>query len=477
MTKNTNDDNFSPFFDVPEEILLNGNNTSLPEIIIKTSKTLGKLHPYLPKNMISQVVIIKIVQVLTSKRITFNESGKKRLINWFSLLLFESGGGKDRLIDDVDEYLLADFKNWFREKILNPEQDKKAKNNNVPLEFEDSTPAGIYALAETYNKFDVGNIFIKMPETGFYIKNANKNQLKFLSDLCKLSDCKIPRTLTKSEGFTEEITTIPINVLAYSDYTLFLSDIKDIFNSMMLSGLCRRFTISFQPQQEWRCTILTDEEETALREELMVLGKELFSIFEKIEIGASYKLLPEAKMLLNDYKKKIQDKYNKTNNILLKREIRDRILKALKLSCIIACLKHPTEQFINEYDIQPAIDTIEFLSEDFERFVNYNAECNDRDFIAFKYLENHLGTAYGKTALIAELCKHCKYTRRGLVEYFNKTGSNNFFSSINEIAKSNGYEFVTYENKNRNGMYYYLKKLDNPDTEPQIINVNDVINA
>ena len=37
-----------------------------------------------------------------------------------------------------------------------------------------------------------------------------------MSDLCKLSDCKIPRTLTKSEGFTEEITTIPINVLAYS---------------------------------------------------------------------------------------------------------------------------------------------------------------------------------------------------------------------------------------------------------------------
>ena len=479
MKKENNKNNFNPFFNQPKEILLNyeSSSTLLPNIILKISKTLEKLHPFTPQNMILQVVIVKIVQILTCKRITFNESSKKRLINWFALLLFESGGGKDRLIDDVDEYLLADFKDWFHKKMSDFQLDKKTKNNNIPLEFEDCTPAGIYTLAENFNKFDIGNIFIKMPELGFYIKNANKNQLKFLSDLCKLSDCKIPRTLTKSNGFTEEITTIPINVLAYSDYKLFLSDIKDIFNSLMLSGLCRRFTISFQAQKEWQCAIFTDEEETALREELKSCGRELFSIFEKIEIGASYKLLPKAKILLNNYKKYIQNAYNKTNNILLKREIRDRILKALKLSCIIACLNHPSEQIINEYDILPAIDTVELLSKDFEHFINYNAECNDKDFIAFKFLENHKDRGYSKTALITELCRHCKYTRRGLVKYFDIKNPINFFTSINEIAKSKGYEFIADSNRYPNGVYYYLKKLDNFDNVPQIINLKVIDNA
>lgn len=61
----------------------------------------------------------------------------------------------------------------------------------------------------------------------------------------------------------------------------------------------------------------------------------------------------------------------KEENPLIKREIRSRELKALKISCQYACINHPKVLFINPGDMEMAIDTVERLSVDFIKFLNY----------------------------------------------------------------------------------------------------------
>lgn len=467
---------FNPFFDeVPNmtQITFQDNEPKLPTSITKICRAVHKLHPYISKEIILQVVLVKVAQMLTSKRIQFDESGKKHFPNWFVLIFLESGGGKDRLVDDFDNFVFPDFIAWYKKEVVQTKNNIKGASNIIPMELEDATQAGIYALAKELKELNIGCIFIRMAELGLYIKNANKQQLKYLSDLCKLSDCKIQRTLTKSNGFTEEITNIPINVLAYSDQTIIAhADIIKTLEALLASGLCRRFTISYQEPQEWNCTTFSDEEERALHIELQGLGKEIYSIFLKVSTGACYTLTPNAKNCLNQYKEKIKGLYNKEVKDLLKKEIRDRIYKALKLSCLFACLNHPEELQINPIDIKQAINTVEFLSTHLENFINIGNHINtkDKEMRAFEFLKENYGRGYCKTELIRLLCKHCGYTRRGLLKFFD----NGFYGTINDIAHSYGYYFCCDTTKVARGTYYFLKKYEKKEANPTTLTLDEI---
>ena len=443
------------------------NNGKLPPSWINICLTLSKLNPYVAKEIISSCVIVKIAQMITSKRITVNESGKIILPNFFVLNFLESGGGKDKLVGDLDEYVFPDFIDWFKENVVTTDKDGNKKDIDVPMELEDGTQAGIYLLASVLDEIGLGSILIKMPEFGMYLKNANKNNLKFLADLCKFYDGKIPRTFTKSSGFTKEINNLPVNMLAHTEFTI-LFDLYKTLKSLFMSGLGRRIILGYQPQRKWVCTTFSDEEETKIRNELITYGKELFNIFERIPAKSSYKLLPEAKATFNEYKEKIEELYNQTKNALLQLEIRDRIYKVIKLSCLIACFNHPTETIINTVDMEQAINSIDELSSGLEQFLKVNPVCDDRDFKAFKFLENNIDKGYSRTALINELCKNCGYTRRGLNAYFD-SANNNFITNIRGIASDYGYDFIEDTEKYPHGTYYYLHKISENPATPHIV--------
>jgi len=87
-----------------------------PLILKEIEDTLQILYPNLSKNIISNTLIPKIAQMLTAKRITFEEAGEKKIPNWFSLIFLKSGGGKDRLANDIERFVFPDFQQWFFEK-------------------------------------------------------------------------------------------------------------------------------------------------------------------------------------------------------------------------------------------------------------------------------------------------------------------------------------------------------------------------
>ena len=70
----------------------------------------------LKNTVVLNVLLSKIAQMLTSKRILLDVVGRDVIPNWYSMVFVASGFGKDRLVKDLNELVFQDFRNWFVEK-------------------------------------------------------------------------------------------------------------------------------------------------------------------------------------------------------------------------------------------------------------------------------------------------------------------------------------------------------------------------
>ena len=154
----------------------------------------------------------------------------------------------------------------------------------------------------------------------------------------------------------------------------------------------------------------------------------------------------------------------------MKKEIKSRELKALKLSCIYACLNHPAQFVINTEDIKQAITTIEFLSIDFEKFINYRPETNDFYDRLFNFiLENQGKEDITKHKLTYKYFKQLGISRKNFIDSFDDA-----IEIVKGIAKANDYTLIEQSINNNSGMKYYLQPLISDNTN-NIIPFDEVI--
>lgn len=453
----------------------------------------------LSDKFILNILISKTCQMLTGKRITLDEASKINIPNWYSINFIPSGYGKDRLVSDLDQNIFSDYKEWFKEqsnKYYNAEierikqlaeekytssKQEKAKAafieketekiRNVEIEILAGTQEGFYSECKAISNANFGSAYIKMSELGLYLKSLSNEKLQFINCLYDAYDGKINDKCIKSEVRRKQIENLPVNALLYSDYTLFQSDIKGIFNSLVSTGLGRRAIISFQPQENLQDECMTADEEGTFYKKANGYGKNLFSIFYNLPFNTCYVLDADAKdNILNVYKKELIYKFNNTDNELLKKEIKSRELKALKLSCIYACLNHPAQFVINTEDIKQAITTIEFLSIDFEKFINYRPETNDFYDRLFNFiLENQGKEDITKHKLTYKYFKQLGISRKNFIDSFDDA-----IEIVKGIAKVNGYTLFEQSINNNSGMKYYLQPLISDNTN-NIISFDEVI--
>lgn len=99
-----------------ENITITENKISIPLILEQIINTISKLYPNISKEIITNTLLVKCFQMFAAKRIIFDESGRTKIPNWFALILLQSGGGKDRLLNTIDDVVLKDYHDWFQEK-------------------------------------------------------------------------------------------------------------------------------------------------------------------------------------------------------------------------------------------------------------------------------------------------------------------------------------------------------------------------
>lgn len=88
-------------------------NSFIPPILAKIVNHCNELQPNLNKSTILNILLFKIAEMLTCKRITIDECGKINIPNWYAMILVESGGGKDRILKIMNEFLFKEFYDWF----------------------------------------------------------------------------------------------------------------------------------------------------------------------------------------------------------------------------------------------------------------------------------------------------------------------------------------------------------------------------
>ena len=339
-------------------------------------------------------------------------------------------------------------------------------------EVSDGTGEGFYSDAKALSKAEFGSLFVKISEFGLFLKNSNNYRNNFLSTLYEGYDGKVVSKSIKGEKREPNLEDIPINVLAYSDPTLFKEDLKEIFQILMQTGLARRFTVSFKQPEKLKYTALTDEEERNFYKKAKNLGLELFRQFEILPKNSCFKLLPEAKELQNKYKSQLVDLYNEEEREMLKAEIMSREFKAVKLSCLFACLNHVNEQVINLNDMEQAISTVEYLSQDFKKFITYNPRKADMYDKVFEFFKNHLGEEFKTTELISKY-----YAEIGIGRDNFRRNFNDIIETVKEIASLNNYFLNIDGSKFKNGKAFSLVILDKKDLSPNVTEIKELFEA
>lgn len=450
------------------------------------------------KTAITSIQLLKVAQMITSKGVRYKEFEKTSIPNYYSIILLPSGSGKDRISNEYDNLIFKPFRDWFQEKAETYYLEKKQKireeytdKNNKPikqlikeaeksirypvLEVVDGTQEGLFEDAKTLNEAGFGAITYKMSEFGIFLDSAQNAEKQFLGCLYDGYDGKIPSKSIKHGKREASIDNMPVNCLLFSDPTLFSNgNLKNMFNLLMQTGLGRRCVISFQKQH---VKIIEYDKEVAFRRERQFykdckkLSKQFIEIFNKIPTNAIYEITEEAlKDIHYPYKVKMEELENETEDVLCKKEIQSRQHKALKIACVYACLNHPTELIINEEDMQQAIDTVEFISQDFKNFLKYKPKSDDAYDRLWEFFLNNLGVGFKRTNLI-----YTRFNEFGISRDKFKDRFDDYIDSLKEMALEKGY-FLEVTSINRNsGTEYRLIKLEEQELGEDTQTLEDLI--
>ena len=446
--------------------------------------------PNLSENGILCIVLSKIAQIATSKRIQYKEIQRIKSPNIYSIAFILSGGGKDRLYDVLDKHMFSFYNEWFDEKaneyVCNKQKENKeyktSKNEkgvtiqeqNIEIrypvaEVENGTQEGLFEDAKILEDAKFGSLFVKISELGLYLEYSQYMNMQFLSTLFNGYDGKISSKSIKNGKREKSIKNLPINCLLFSDPTMFQSiSLREKFNMLMQTGLGRRAFIVFQPNKTRHIEYDADiayQKENEFYIQCEKINKKFKEIFEAIPMYGIYEQTQEAyKEALHPYIIKLKELEEKTENNLLAKEIRSRELKAIKVSCLLASLNHPKDLHIYKKDMLQAIELVEKLSKDIKEFINYRQKTDDHYDKLWQFFLDNTGIGFMRTNLIYQQYHHFGLSRDKFKDRFD-----DYIEAIKEMATDKGYFLdVKTVNHNSGKMYTLLKIEESPLAEDTI---------
>lgn len=104
---------------------------NLPKIMSEILNVFASRYKNTDKSVIISIQILKMAQMLTNKRVKYKEFEKIDFPNYYTIVFLPSGGGKDRLSNEYDNFVFKQFRDWFKkmQKITILERNKKYTKN------------------------------------------------------------------------------------------------------------------------------------------------------------------------------------------------------------------------------------------------------------------------------------------------------------------------------------------------------------
>lgn len=222
-------------------------------------------------NCCLNMLIYMLFAMISSKRVYIkehSESVMQTTLSWYAIIFSGSGTGKDYCIKILKELIFKKYYDvWFKDKsndfTRNEEnrirqevetlfKDNQAKQKQAYIKSELSqlrkpkteitqgTQEGLYAEAKVLNKAKFGSLNIRNSEYGRYLKTRTPERDMFDNCLYNCYDGNIESKCIKGNAGEENIKNLPVNLLCYSDQSIFLNGIKNIFKELMEAGICKR---------------------------------------------------------------------------------------------------------------------------------------------------------------------------------------------------------------------------------------------
>lgn len=458
---------------------------SMPLILQEIMHVLDDLHPNAEYNCKLNILLSKMAQMVSFKRVCFEELANKKLINHYAINFMPSGMGKDKICDDLDNFVFKNFKDYFNQKAkeyklikqkeieeiadskFSGEKNQYKKEEYIErqkelirdlvIEINNATIEGFFSDADALSKAGFGSLFVKIPEFGLYLKNNKQDDLLFFTGLFEAYDGKILSKAIKYGKREKSIENMPVNTLLHSDYTFFKADIQGLFTLLMQIGLARRAFISFQNKTtktiEYNSTCARKRQFEAYKKAESI-NNNLIKLFFAIEDNAIYTITESAyDNAFYPYCIKVDETCNANkDNELLNKEINSRKLKVLKLSGMFACLNHPRDLIINGIDVTQAISTVEQLSKDFKKFIDYKPKKSDGYELLFNFLLDNLSKKFNKTELIN------RYREFGFKRELFRKDFQTTIEIISELALEKGFILLEDSINNNSGVSISLEK-------------------
>ena len=489
------EDNIKPTTIIPYNSLKINLLDNMPPVLGDIIKTLSKEHINISTNCITNIVLAKTVQMFSFKRIMLREVENLLILNWYAIVFMASGYGKDRLIKTLNKTIFKLFRIYTKDKLkdyrigkieqIKQEALGKISNDNkreayieeqirclrnLVMEVEDGTQEGFHADAKAFDEAKLGALFVIISELGLYLLSSTTDKKKFLDCLFKAYDGIVSSKSIKGGTREESIENAFVNCLLYSDYTLFKGELKNMLSTLLHTGLGRRAVITFLTDKKLKNDVFTSAEHSQIHYDLMHHGEILFSIFSQVEFDTEFILSQEAKdNVLNPYKTFLNNEFNNCDNDLLKKEIKSRELKALKLSCLYACLNHPQVNVIYENDVEQAIHTIQALSVDLKAFDNYKPVKKDKYDGLYSFFVENIGKGFSKMELI-DNSRQFGFSRDKFRKEFAE-----IIEFIREIALGDNYILFEKPINNNTGREYSLCITNNGSDNVKSIGLNELI--
>ena len=465
------------------------NMPKTPIIIEKITNFLLTLQPSLYPKAALLLTIVKFMQALSYKRLRFNTCFGTRITNIFALVFLPSGGGKDLACKNLENFILNTVFEEFSEKSkaeYKKDYDKlqqmymgkkipKSELNKIfpiALESQNATPEGLKKIADFLNTKDFGGIFLFISELA-YIFSGSKG-VELLYYLLGCYDGKIAGKSIKADNQGEAVKNISISFLGFSDPERFFNNTNVNFNALLATGLARRTFLIFQPTLpknqflKAERNLIKHAQDKAKR-----LSKEVKDIIDKLQYESVFNVTNTAyDYIFVEYKQNCLQKSETMENSHLQKEIKDRPLKALNIASLYAVLNHPTENVVTETDLKQAIETVEYLSTDLEKFINYMPQKYDVYQQFFEFLKRNKNKAFAKTELITKYYSETGFSRKILRKDFDE-----IVSVVKEIADMNGFTVTSNFFHNNIGQKITLKDKVQPVENSKISHISPVDNT
>jgi hypothetical protein len=224
-------------------------------IIDKMVDTIKTLNPALEREAISYMVHYKLSALVSNLKvcIDYQEGRKPAPINFYSLVLLRSGGGKNSTLEALDEWYFSSVfaklekiftynKMKYLKQFEEDEEEYKSESArlaNWSPSVGNATEAAMLQLAQTLNDIGFGTASFEVDEIDKFISTKEE----MINNLYGAYDNGVwPSKALKSEKTRGQIKGVAPNFFGFGTYeALMLNDsVADVFRDKLQSGLARR---------------------------------------------------------------------------------------------------------------------------------------------------------------------------------------------------------------------------------------------